>query len=147
MSLQQWADNGWLRAHRTSRQEIGDLLQIIERDLHDARNAGLSEDWRFGIAYNAALKLCTILLYSEGFRAEKTLQHYRTIQALPLILGPQRRGDADYLDACRSKRNVVEYDRTGVVSAGEAQELLDFVAELRDEVRRWLEERHGELVG
>ena len=146
MSLQRWVDNGWLRAHRTSRQEIKDLLQIVERDLHDARSGGLSEDWRFGIAYNAALKLCTILLYSEGFRAEKALQHYRTIQALPLILGPQRRGDADYLDACRSKRNVVEYDRTGVVSAGEAQELLAFVAELRDDVWRWLEERHAELV-
>ena len=47
----------------------------------------ISADWRFGIAYNAALKLCTILLYAEGYRPEKTLQHYRTIQALPLILG------------------------------------------------------------
>ncbi|MDZ4184598.1 MAG: hypothetical protein U1D97_06420 [Desulfuromonadales bacterium] len=146
MSLQKWADNGWLRAHRTSRQEIGDLLKIVERDLHDARSTGLSEDWRFGIAYNAALKLCTILLYTKGFRAEKTLQHYRTIQALPLILGPKRRGDADYLDACRSKRNVVEYDRTDAVSAGEAQELLAFVVELRDDVRRWLEERHADLM-
>lgn len=146
MSLQKWADNGWLRAHRTGRQEIGDLIKIVERDLRDARSSGLSEDWRFGIAYNAALKLCTILLYAEGFRAEKTLQHYRTIQALPLILGPKRRGDADYLDACRSKRNVVEYDRTGAVSAGEAQELLAFVVELRDDVRRWLEERHTDLM-
>ena len=145
MSLQIWAVNGWLRAHRTSRQEIGDLFKIVERDLQDAGNGGLSEDWRFGIAYNAALKLCTILLYAEGFRAEKTLQHYRTIQALPLILGPKRRGDADYLDTCRSKRNIVEYDQTGAVSAGEAQELLVFVAELRDDVRRWLEERHAEL--
>ncbi|HAD03819.1 MAG TPA: hypothetical protein DEB35_03925 [Desulfuromonas sp.] len=100
----------------------------------------------FGIAYNAALKLCTILLYAEGFRAEKTLQHYRTIQTLPLILGQERRGDADYLDTCRSKRNIAEYDRTGAVSAGEAQELLTFVEELREDVRRWLEVRHGELV-
>jgi hypothetical protein len=146
MSLQNWADNGWLRAHSTSRQEIGELLQIVDRDLHDARSIGLSEDWRFGIAYNAALKLCTILLYSEGFRAEKSLQHYRTIQALPLILGPQRRTDADYLDACRSKRNTAEYDRTGVVSAGEAQELLAFVAELRHEVWQWLETRHPEWM-
>lgn len=68
MSLQIWAVNGWLRAHRTSRQEIGDLFKIVERDLQDAGNGGLSEDWRFGIAYNAALKLCTILLYAEPDR-------------------------------------------------------------------------------
>ena len=105
MSLQIWAVNGWLRAHVTSRQEIGDLFKIVERDLQDAGSGGLSEDWRFGIAYNAALKLCTILLYAEGFRAEKTLQHYRTIQALPLILGPKRRNDADYLDTCAPLRN------------------------------------------
>ena len=30
MSLQIWAVNGWLRAHRTSRQEIGELLKIVE---------------------------------------------------------------------------------------------------------------------
>ena len=50
-------------------------------------DVGILGDWRFGIAYNTALKLCTILLYASGYRAERTLQHYRTIQAMPLILG------------------------------------------------------------
>lgn len=146
MSLRKWADNGWLRPHQTSRQEVGDLLRIVERDLQDATVQGLSDDWRFGIAYNAALKLCTLLLYVEGYRAEKTLQHYWTIQALPLILGAERQGDADYLDACRSKRNIAEYDRSGVVSIQEADELLGFVRELREPVRDWLLRRHPEWL-
>ncbi len=146
MSLTNWADNGWLRLHRTSPQEIADLLKIVERDLLDACAGGLSEDWKFGIAYNAALKLCTILLYAEGYRAEKNLQHYRTIQALPLILGEASQGDADYLNACRSKRNIAEYDRTGVVSAGEAEELLAFVQELREKVVQWVRKLHPELL-
>jgi hypothetical protein len=87
MSLKQWADNGWLRSHKTSKQEVSNLLGIVERDLKDAESSDISADWRFGIAYNAALKLCTILLGAQGYRAEKNLQHYRTIQALPLILG------------------------------------------------------------
>ncbi|MGB8354355.1 MAG: hypothetical protein WCD79_10735 [Chthoniobacteraceae bacterium] len=70
MSLKQWADNGWLRPHKTSPQEIADLLAIVERDLADAEGA-ISADWRFGIAYNAALKLCTILLSASGYRARK----------------------------------------------------------------------------
>ena len=98
MSLQSWRDSGWLRAHTPTRKEIADLFAIAERDLKDAKAADLSPDWRFGIAYNAALKLCTILVHAEGFRPEHTLQHYRTIAALPLIMGADRKTDADYLE-------------------------------------------------
>ncbi|MEW6326365.1 MAG: hypothetical protein AB1487_02030 [Thermodesulfobacteriota bacterium] len=66
----------------TTTKEITNLLKIVDRDLMDAKES-ISDDWRFGIAYNAALKLCTILLYAEGYQPERTLQHYRTIQALP----------------------------------------------------------------
>ncbi|MEW6263159.1 MAG: hypothetical protein AB1641_08775 [Thermodesulfobacteriota bacterium] len=105
MTLRQWAENGWLEPHVTSPQEIANLLAMVNRDLTDA-GSGISPDWRFGIAYNAALKLCAILLYVEGYRAVRTLHHYRTIQALPLILGPEHRSDADYLDACRKKETL-----------------------------------------
>ena len=33
----------------------------------------ISADWQFGIAYNTALKLCTLLLHTSGYRPEKTL--------------------------------------------------------------------------
>jgi len=48
----------------------------------------------------------SISLLFEGF-AGKGLQHYRTIQAMPLILGDERKADAAYLDTCRTKRNTV----------------------------------------
>ena len=82
----------------------------------------------------------------EGFRAGQGLQHYRTIQALPLILGDERQTDADYLDTCRVKRNTVEYDRIGAASESEAGELIVFVEEFRAEVVVWLEKHHPELV-
>jgi hypothetical protein len=145
MSLKQWADNGWLRPHLTSQQEIADLFAIVSRDLGDAER-NISADWRFGIAYNAALKLCTILLYASGYRPEKALQHYRTIAALPEILGARWRDEADYLDACRRKRNIAEYDRAGTVVEHDASELVSFVAELQEEVRRWLKKEHSELL-
>ena len=145
MSLDQWHKNGWLRPHETNRKQIADLLAIVERDLTDACTARLSSDWQFGIAYNAALKLCTILLYAEGFRPERNLAHYRTLQALPLILGKKRKGDADYLDSCRSKRNTVEYDIAGRTSPEEAKELIEFAAELKEDVMHWLRENHPSL--
>lgn len=73
MTLQQWLENRWLRWHDPKPREIMDLLQIVDRDLKDAQERNISNDWRFGIAYNAALKLCTILLYAEGYRAEKNI--------------------------------------------------------------------------
>jgi uncharacterized protein (UPF0332 family) len=145
MSLQKWLEYGWLRSHKTSRKEISDLLRITDRDLQDA-TGDISADWRFGIAYNAALKLCTILIYAEGYRPEKTLQHYRTIQALPLILRSHHEVDAKYLDTCRNKRNMVEYDYTGGVTEEDVDELIGFVRELRKEIILWLNEHHPDFL-
>jgi hypothetical protein len=138
MNLHDWAKAGWLRPHQNSRRQITDLFAIVDRDLEDATR-GLSADWQFGIAYNATLKLCTVLVYAEGWRPEKNLAHYRTLQALPLILGADRQPDADYLDTCRAKRNTAEYDAPGQVSPTQAKELTAFARELREEVIAWLE--------
>lgn len=138
MSLNDWAKNGWLRSHKPTKEEILNLLEIVERDLNDTSAQGLSDDWKFGIAYNAALKLCTILLHSSGYRPEKNLAHYRTLQSLPLILGDKHKPNADYLDACRKKRNETEYDFAGNVSEDEVQELIEFCKELKAEVLVWL---------
>src|SRR6185503_10285901 len=145
MSLKQWADNGWLRPHKTSGKEVAGLLAIVERDLVDAEGE-ISADWRFGIAYNAALKLCTILLDASGYRPERALQHYRTIAALPLVLGNERKDDADYLETCRTKRNAAEYEMAGVATEKDAKELVEFVKDLREDVLNWLNKHHTELM-
>ena len=145
MSLKQWADNGWLKPHRTSRKEISSLLNIVKRDLNDAQR-DISSDWRFGIAYNAALKLCRILLSAEGYRSSHELQHYRTLAALPEILGEAKKADAEYLDDCRKKRNIVEYDEVGGASESDADELIGFVKEFKDEVIAWVKKNHPELL-
>ena len=146
MSLQQWQNNGWLRPHKTDKEEISNLLAIADRDIADAASPQLSDDWKFGIAYNAALKLCTIMLYAAGYRPEKTLAHYRTLMAIEFTIGPHRKEDAVYLDACRAKRNTVEYDNIGGASRAEAQELFEFTKELKSEVLRILQEKHPELI-
>ncbi|MDA3884697.1 MAG: hypothetical protein PF638_03795, partial [Candidatus Delongbacteria bacterium] len=135
--MKNWESTGWLKSHSSSKQESEQLLQIVDRDIKDSKQTDLSPDWRFGIAYNAALKLCTILLYSEGFMSERNAAHYRTIQSLSLILGKEREDDADYLNTCRAKRNMVEYDSVGGATDSEADELIDFVENLKDDVLKW----------
>lgn len=145
MTLKDWLENKWLKPHQPNRNEVSGLLSIVDRDIRDA-GAALSTDWRFGIAYNGALKLCTLLLHAEGYRAAHDLQHYRTIAAMPLILGESKAADAEYLDTCRKKRNIVEYERAGSISVTEADELLSFTIEFRGVVMNWLKEVHPNLL-
>jgi hypothetical protein len=145
MSLKQWAENGWLKSHKTSPQEIRNLLAIVDRDLQDVAG-GISADSRLGIAYSAALKLATILLAAEGYRADRLSHHYRTIQAVPLILGEPHRPDADYLDVCRTKRNIIEYDFVGAATLEDSEELISFVKDFRVVVIDWLRAHHPELI-
>ena len=117
----------------------------MRRDLADAKAPQVSADWRFGIAYNAALKLCTILMFAQGYRPDKNLAHYRTLQALPFILGAEKKSDAAYLDTCRVKRNTVEYDMAGVATQADAEELIGFTQGLLHEVEVWLTRSHPDL--
>ena len=70
------------------------------------------------------------------------LAHYRTLQALPLVLGNDKSDDADYLDTCRTKRNIVEYDYIGGATQADANELIAFVMDLKRDVISWLKLKH-----
>jgi len=133
MSLRDWLNNGWLIEHKTSRQEITDLLAVADRDLADCQAEGLSPDWRLGIAYNAALQAATAALAIAGYRATRAEHHYRTIQSLAYTIG----ADADIVtrfDAFRKKRNIGGYERAGLISTREADEMVDLARRLRCEV-------------
>ena len=145
MSLKEWQDYGWLRPHQTSPQEIQDLLKIVDRDLLDAKS-NASADWRFGIAYNAALKCCTIMLHTSGHRAQAAQAHQRTLEALPVILGEAWKNDAAYLNKCRNKRNTVEYDMVGVATDNDVKELIEFTVKLKKAVTEWLQKNHAALL-
>lgn len=75
MSLISWQRNSWLVEHKSSPEEIAGLLAIVERDLANAKVSGLSEDWRFNIACNAALQAASAALAAAGFRAAREQHH------------------------------------------------------------------------
>jgi len=83
---------------------------------------------------------------NRPYRPDKNLAYYRTLQALPLIFDPARKDAAVYLDACRIKRNTVEYDAIGGATAADADELIQFATELQARVLKWLKATHPELM-
>lgn len=139
MSLKSLLDSGRLRRQRSSKREIADLFAVVDRDLEDAALEGLSTDRRFATAYNAALQLATIALRSKGYRAAGPGHHKTTFEALPLIMGRELKERADYFDACRSKRNVTDYDKVGQITESEAIELIEETQEFRAELLAWLD--------
>ena len=145
MSLRDWQKNSWLVEHETSPEEIAALLAIVERDLVNAKVAGLAEDWRLSIAYNAALQAATAALAASGFRASREQPHYRTIQSLAFTIGwPAAK--VDRFDRFRKKRNIGGYETAGVVSDQEAREVHELAVGLRNDVLAWLGKQHPKLL-
>lgn len=145
MSLREWLNNGWIRAHRTSREEIGSLLRIADRDLKDSRAVGVSSDNRFVMAYNAALQSATAALAASGYRTEKGDHHLRTLQSLEFTIGAGSELLVR-LDALRKKRSFNIYKQEGSVSDSELKEMIDTASRLRRDVQEWLKRNHPELV-
>ena len=145
MSFERFLEERRLRPHRTNKDDLRHLLEIAERDIADAEVEGLSADRRFLIAYDAALTLSTIPLYSAGYETHGTGHHWVTFQLLPHFMGKEASEVAIYFESCRSKRNVGTYDRGGEISDAEAGELLDEVLDFKLKVERWLQAAHPQL--
>jgi len=145
MSLRDWLNNRWLTEHETSRQEIADLLGVIDRDLDDCRTPRLSSDWKLTIGYNAAAQVSSPALAVAGYRASREAHHYRVIQSLAYTIGLDSNVVAQ-LDAFRKKRNISDYERAGAVSDSEVLEMISLAKKLRGELVEWLVKNHPEFL-
>ena len=143
MSFANWVKNGWLVAHKSSREEIQNLLG--DRDLKDSRAKDVSTDWRLAIAYNAGLQAATASLAAAGYRASRDNHHYHVIQSLELTLGKEPKFIRSF-DAFRKKRNVSNYDIGGGISDREVQEMTSIAESLREDVEHWIRTHHAALL-
>ncbi len=119
MSLGEWREQGILREHQPSRQEIAALLEVVGRDLHDARTPGLSADARLTIAYNAALQCATAALAAAGYRAVREAHHVRVIESLEFTIGWPAE-EIRTLERFRRQRHRAWYERAYITSEAEA---------------------------
>jgi hypothetical protein len=145
MSLRDWVQYGWLTEHQSSPEEMKNLLGLVERDLRECQAKGLSADWSFAIAYNAALQAATAALAAAGYRASRDSHHYRVFQSLEYTIKTDPKL-IHRLDAFRKKRNLSSYEMGGTVSDKEAKEMAALATELRAEVERWIRTEHPELL-
>lgn len=146
MDFKRWLAEDRLRNHKTNKEEIRGLLDIVQRDLNDASVPELSTDRRFLIAYEGALTLATIPLHCAGYETRGKGHHWLTFRLLPEIMGLEYSDLSQYFDQCRTKRNVGTYDRGGQISQSEVDELLAEVVTFHEDVVGWLKRNHSGLV-
>ncbi|MDP2719928.1 MAG: HEPN domain-containing protein [Dehalococcoidia bacterium] len=145
MSLADWLKDKFIEIHRPSAREIANLLHICDRDLEKALIPDLGSDWRLSIAHNAALQAATAALAAAGYRARKEGQHYRVLQSLAFTINTDP-AIIKQLDKFRKKRNISDYDRAGMVTEQEAEEMIALAKQLRDDVEQWIRKNHPGLT-
>ncbi len=146
MTLSDWQKNGWLKSHATSPQEIAGLLALADRDLKDCRTKGLSDDWKFNIAYNAALQASSAALAASGYAVAKgDSNHFRVIQSLAFTIGADTTSIHRF-DSFRKKRSMSVYDAAGVIASAEAIQIIRFAGDLVEQIKQWLRSNHPELM-
>ena len=145
MSLQSWLSEGKLKAHKTSKSEVTQLLSVFDRDLADARVKAISADRRFATAYNAALTVAIAALAASGYRTSGEGHHYWTIQSLAFTLRLDSK-TLNKFNKFRQKRNISDYERTDVVSEQEVAEMIALAQALRTAADKWLHENHPGLL-
>ena len=145
MSLEDWLNDKLIGKHRPSAREIANLLHICDRDLEKVQIIELGPDWRLSIAHNAALQAATAALAAVGYRARKEGQHYRLLQSLAFTINTDP-AIIKQLDKFRQKRNISDYERAGLVTEQEAEEMVALAKQLRDDVEQWLRVHHPKLA-
>jgi len=145
MTLETWLKNGWLTEHNPTRQEVLNLLGIVDRDLQESRIKGLSPEWRLNIAYNAALQAATLALAVCGYRAARDAHHFRVIQSLAHTIGAKN-SLIQQFEGFRKKRNVSEYERMGTITDHEAEEMIELAKSLRDRVTEWVDSKFPQFI-
>jgi len=147
MNLEDWLNDKLIVRHRPSPGEVAQLLHICDRDLEKAQIIELGPDWRLSlsIAHNAAVQAAKAALAAAGYRARKEGQHYLVLQSLAFTIKTDP-ATIKQLDKFREKRNISDYERDGLVTEHEAEEMIALAKQLRYDVERWLHARYPSLA-
>lgn len=145
MSFNLWLEKGWLKEHKPTSREIAELLAVSDRALKDCQVTELSRESKLDIAHNAVLQASAAALAAAGYRASREGYHYYVIQSLSFTLQLEER-IIRRLHKLRRKRNISDYERPGMVTEQEAQEMVELAKQIRQQVEAWIRHNYPELA-
>ncbi len=122
---------GQLRAEPPAQAEIDGLLRSGSVRLADARNAALSLESRFDLAYNAAHAMSLAALRFKGYRSENRYLVFQTLQHTLQLPPEQWR----VLDKAHKQRNLGEYEGQLDIDKAIVEALIRVATEVEVRVR------------
>jgi hypothetical protein len=121
------------------------LLQENKVHRHTTSRKELTELRRFATAYNAALQTAKMAIACAGYRIASIPGHHRlTFEGVKLALGESAGRLADSFDACRRKRNEIDYTGAVIATTTEADEILLHAKSFSTLVEGWIASTHRE---
>ena len=146
MSLENLVGRGLEKAQADS-AELTRYLGRIRRKLADSRQANISLDSRFDVAFEALLQTALAALRARGYRTTSGAGHQQlAIQALPKTIGIPA-GEVRTLDEFRKRRSAGLYLAEFEPSAAEVEALVAAADRLLKSLVAWLKAHRPELLG
>lgn len=115
-----------LKTEPATQEEIAGLIRSGVVRLADAKNASLSKESRFDLAYNAAHALSLAALRRAGHRSENRYLVFQCTQHTLELMPEQWR----VLDQAHRKRNLAEYE--GDIDVDD--QLIDALTRVADDI-------------
>lgn len=145
MTLENLIGRG-LQPEPGSKDEIRRFLVKIETKYADAKEASISLDSRFDIAYEALLQIGLAALRANDLRPDSRGGHHMlALQTLNVSIDyPKEK--IRLLDEFRRQRAVGLYDGSFVPTQAELDELLLTVGELKSFLENWLTKNRPDLA-
>jgi hypothetical protein len=96
-------------------------------------------------SWNATWHTATMAIACAGYRTSGLGHHQTTFEAAELALGATSAPFTAYFDACRRKRNTVDYDRAHVATETEATEIVKRATDFLTLTEAWIAQNHPPL--
>ncbi len=127
MNLGELLNNNMIAKVASSRQQVEDIMKVVERDLQ-AANDNLKNgyaDWALNIGYNAMLQAGRALMLSRGYRPVGEAKHVSVIEFAKAEYSKQVPTQALYIfSKTRKKRHKAVYEEAHTVSDSEARTVI-----------------------
>lgn len=146
MSLDNLVRTGQLKPHAPTAAEVRRLLAAAERNLHDARVTGISDETRFDASYKAIMQCALVALTASGYRpATNVPGHHQTLIASLSLTLALPNDERLVLDALRKKRNLNDYSGD-LIDPESVRESIARAEALLARTQQWLAAHHADLL-
>lgn len=142
MPYESLLSEGRIGAQTFAPQQLESFMLIAKAKLGDAGIEGHTDDTTFTLAYDAVRAAAEAVMAAEGYRLMSGGgQHAAVFEFLEETEGGRWAEEAREFDRARKKRNVSQYERFGMITETEADELRASAQMFVGEVGEWLQER------